>query len=225
MKIIKNTTASPIFIADTAVTIAANSSYTIPAQDYLLWSASENIVTYINAGSIVINDGIRDLTSSYGRYYISHPEFAFNIRFLNDPDRVNGFTSRSVQEAIEESKSTAEGKARYAVSCGFDGNSAVGRYLEFNSNVDSNVTGFIVPRASILREVSLGVSANSTVTFQILKWNGTTETLLTSISLAGTRKNTLTGLNISLAALDEIRVKDSSGSCARPISYQFYQVV
>jgi len=136
----------------------------------------------------------------------------------------NGFTSTDVQAAIEEAKNSAEGKARYCISCGFDGNSGVGRYLEYQSNVDSDMTGFIVPRNSILREISLGAISSSTVTFKIFLWDGTTETLLTSISLSSSRKATLIGLNISLNALDELRTYNSSGSCARPVCYQFFQV-
>jgi hypothetical protein len=137
----------------------------------------------------------------------------------------NGFTSDEVQSAIEEARNTAEGKARYCVNAGFDGTASTGRYLEYNSNVDSNLSGFIVPRASVLKELSLAAVSNATTTITIYTWNGTTETAITSISLSGTRKSNVTGLNISLAALAEIRVKTTSGSCARPIVYQFFQVV
>jgi hypothetical protein len=65
-KIVKNTTGSNIAIADTGITVSANSQYTIPAQDYLLWAASDNIITKIGDGSIVINDGSSDLSISDG---------------------------------------------------------------------------------------------------------------------------------------------------------------
>ena len=47
----------------------------------------------------------------------------------------NGFTAIDVQAAIEEAKNTAEGKARYAVGFGFDGNGSGGRWLETHTNI------------------------------------------------------------------------------------------
>jgi len=66
-KIIKNTTGSAISVADTGITISASpGSYTIPPQDYLLWAASDNVITYIGTGSLVVNDGSSDLGISDG---------------------------------------------------------------------------------------------------------------------------------------------------------------
>jgi hypothetical protein len=65
-KILKNVTGSNISIVDTGITVLANNQYTIPPQDYLLWAASNNIITRIGAGSIVVNDGSVDLSISDG---------------------------------------------------------------------------------------------------------------------------------------------------------------
>lgn len=65
-KIIKNVTLSPIAVADVGITIPASSAYTIPAQDYLLWANSSNVVAPVGAGSLVVNDGTSDLNPSYG---------------------------------------------------------------------------------------------------------------------------------------------------------------
>lgn len=65
-KILKNSTGSNISIMDTGVTIVANSSYSIPAQDANLWAASSNIVTKIGSGDIIVNDGSVDLSISDG---------------------------------------------------------------------------------------------------------------------------------------------------------------
>lgn len=65
-KILKNTTGSNISIIDTGITILANGQYTIPPQDYLLWAASNNIITRIGSGSIIVNDGSVDLSISDG---------------------------------------------------------------------------------------------------------------------------------------------------------------
>lgn len=224
VKILKNNTASPVSVKDVGVTIAASSSYTIPQQDYLLWAASSNVLTLISAGTIIVNDGLRDLSSLYGAYFIKYPDEAFHLRFLSGTDRANGFVSKTCQEAIEEAKSGAEGKMRYLASCGFDGTATTGRYLEYNSNVDSNLSGFVIALASYLRELTISVVSNATTTFKVYTRNGTTETEVASISLSNARIGSVTGLSVSLPALSEIRIKCTSGSSARPIVFQYYQV-
>jgi len=65
-KIIINNTGSNINISDTGVTVNASSQYTIPAQDYLLWAASDNIITEIGDGNLIVNNGAVDLSISDG---------------------------------------------------------------------------------------------------------------------------------------------------------------
>ena len=66
-KILKNTTASPISITDTGVTILASpNQYTIPPQDYLIWAASDNVITRIGSGNLIVNDGSVNLGISDG---------------------------------------------------------------------------------------------------------------------------------------------------------------
>lgn len=62
MKILKNTTGSPISIDDVGISLPASPIvYTIVPQDYDLWSMSTNIDTYINNGNVIVNDGYDDL--------------------------------------------------------------------------------------------------------------------------------------------------------------------
>jgi hypothetical protein len=70
MKIVKNTTGSPITINDVGLRIPANSSYTIYPNEYPLWAASLNIDTHINSGAIVVNDGYDDLKPANGLLHI-----------------------------------------------------------------------------------------------------------------------------------------------------------
>lgn len=71
-KILKNNTGSAISISDVGGVIIAASpgTYTIPPQDYLLWAASSDIITYLNdtspTPSITVNDGSVDLNPSDG---------------------------------------------------------------------------------------------------------------------------------------------------------------
>ena len=69
-KIIKNTTGVDVEVGDTGVTVSANSSYTIPPQDYDIWAGSEDIVLPIANGTIVVNDGLEDLSNAYGVSYV-----------------------------------------------------------------------------------------------------------------------------------------------------------
>jgi len=62
-KILKNITISDISIKDTGITIAAGSQYIIQPQDFWLWSSSEDVVTEIIAGNIIVNDGEDDFTN------------------------------------------------------------------------------------------------------------------------------------------------------------------
>lgn len=71
-KILKNTTGSAIVINDVGrVSLPATpATYTIPPQDYDLWSASANIVSHINAGTVIVNDGYDDLKPVSGLRHI-----------------------------------------------------------------------------------------------------------------------------------------------------------
>lgn len=111
MKVIKNTTLSDILLTDVGVTIPASGQYTINQSEYLLWAEYVNttpasqIDTLLTSGDIVVNDGTSDLNAVYGSYHLRYPDTALNQRFLNDSIRSNGFSSDTVQEAIEEAKS------------------------------------------------------------------------------------------------------------------------
>lgn len=79
-KILKNTTASVIAINDTGVSVPASpGQYIIPEQDYLMWAASTDIISLVNSGSIIVNDGANDLSASRGLAYLS----TTNATYLN----------------------------------------------------------------------------------------------------------------------------------------------
>lgn len=65
-KILKNVTENNIFIQDTGATINANSSFTIDPTQYLYWAASNQIITEVGNGNVVVNDGSNDLSISEG---------------------------------------------------------------------------------------------------------------------------------------------------------------
>lgn len=107
-KIIKNTTASDILVAQAGISVPAMGQYEIEVRDYSLW-ATVGVITEISSlitsGDLVVNDGINDLTSFYGLAFLQYPDAAFNARFLSEPERSNGFASKTIQEAVEEAAS------------------------------------------------------------------------------------------------------------------------
>lgn len=101
-KILKNTTLAPISIQDTGVTIpVAPSNYEIPVQDYTLWAVSLNTLPLISNGTLVLNDGISDLSPSDALAYLGYSNFADSIRFRSEPEVSNGLTSKTVQTVVE----------------------------------------------------------------------------------------------------------------------------
>lgn len=120
-KILKNTTNAPIELSQIGLTVPALGQIVIePGIYYILaneigLSPAGQLDTLIASQSIVVNDGVDDLippSISYDRAidYLKHPDRAFNIRFEAEPERLNGFASKNVQEAIEEARSAIEGK-------------------------------------------------------------------------------------------------------------------
>jgi hypothetical protein len=119
-KILKNNTVSDIDIIDISTTLPLSGQITIePGSYYLLAESIDidgNLATKIRSGDIIVNDGENDLTVANGFNleraidYLKHPDTAFNVRFLSDNERTNGFASKNVQEAIEESRNSVIGK-------------------------------------------------------------------------------------------------------------------
>lgn len=105
MKILKNTTGSDIDLDELGITVPASSSVTIAPGDYLIL-ADDVVLTEINihliTGDIVVNDGVDDLSAARGLDYLKYSDRAFRVRFEAEPERSNGFISKNVQEAIEE---------------------------------------------------------------------------------------------------------------------------
>lgn len=99
MIILKNITQNPIFINDTGTRIAANSSFTVQTTEINLWEASVDLIGYIQNGSIVVNDGIDDLSILEGIAYLTYPRRSKGIRYDNT---TSGLVSKNTQDAIDE---------------------------------------------------------------------------------------------------------------------------
>jgi hypothetical protein len=124
----------------------------------------------------------------------------------------NGFTADEVQSAIEEARNTAEGKARFIAVYGFDGVASTGRWLELHQNVGSDVTGYVAPLDIKLENLSASCASSTTVTFTVYK---NISTSVATLTITSNRKG-YTAVNVTIAPLDEISVKVTSGSCSKP---------
>ncbi len=149
---------------------------------------------------------------------ISTTPVAKSVPFDNS---TNGFTSKESQSAIEEAKQLASEVSRGPIICGFDGNGSTGRWLEFFSNNPSNNNPFIIAEPNQLIAISISASSNSTGTITIFK-NGIA---LTTISLTASRKNSVNGLSFNLTSLDELSLRVTSGSIARPTVFMFIRTL
>lgn len=125
---------------------------------------------------------------------------------------VSGLTADDTNTAIDQAYAQAANASRGTTTCGFDGSASAGRYLEFFANNPSNNNPLIMPEASDLIAISISSSANSTGTVTIYR-NGVS---VATISLAATRKNTVSGLSIPFVPLDELSAAVTSGSITRP---------
>ena len=171
-KLVKNTTGSLLRVPDVGVDIPASGSYLIPEQDYLLWAASEDIQTSIATGDAILNDGVEDLSLARSADYIRYAERAFSVRFDSDPERVNGFVSRNVQEAIEESRNAVAGKI---VTMGFGSTGVTSdKWLFVNHpSSPSNDSPYVAPWSGKIIALSYSNSNDSSETDLEVYINGT----------------------------------------------------
>lgn len=212
----KNTTGSDLQHSRSGIRLPAGVYVDVSDGIDLFLLFDSQLQGWLTGGSVLYNDGTADIAAALA---ISHLTFTGHAKWAGFDNSANGFDATKVQPAIEEAKATAVA-ARYCVACGFDGNASSGRWLEFITNVASNVTPMVIPRASILKEISFAVSATSTITATVFK-NGVA---LQTVTISAAKKATVTGLSHSIAALDEISVQVASGSGSRPMLFLFMQV-
>ena len=130
-KIIKNTTASTIFINEAGVNILAGTQIIIDPSVYYLWEKPEMITEIsanVDAGNLVINNGIMDLSPADG------------LRFLQFPDRI--IVKKDGSDVTE-----------VVTSINFTGNASV--VDNGNGAVTVNVTGGSIVIPPLLREVTM----------------------------------------------------------------------
>jgi len=144
-KIVKNTTQNPISISDVGITVPASNQYVIPTTDYLLWAASDDIVSPVGSGDIVINDGSYDLSISDGIDLIKgmyqktsvDPDGDFIIR---PKAAKKGWTFCLIPIEIETSKIDKFGTGAHIHCKNFDGSDMSGISIKFYDSNDTELT-------------------------------------------------------------------------------------
>jgi hypothetical protein len=76
IKLLKNTTASIVFITDVGVSIPASGNYQLTTQEYMLWASSLDYQPLVTAGTLIVNNGTIDLAPADGIRYIEYADRA-----------------------------------------------------------------------------------------------------------------------------------------------------
>jgi hypothetical protein len=170
-KILKNNTASPVVIDDVGQTIPASGQLTVEPTDYLLYAASADLATLINASTVTVNDGVDDLSVARGIDFMEFPDYAFNIRFAAEPEVSNGITKKNVQEAIQDSFSQAEA-ARFSLVLQHNGTVSDGTFYSYSNltpgvevvvGIDAIFLGFTWANANANADYTLDFRKNTEV--------------------------------------------------------------
>jgi hypothetical protein len=205
-KTLKNTTGSDVIINDVGQTVPAGGEIEIQPQDYLLYRASDDVETLLNAGTLEANDGVDDLAAARGIDFIKNTEDAFGLRFAASPERSNGFIKKTIPEVIEESALNA-GSSRYAIIFAYNG-SASNKWLEMFQSVSSEFSPFVVAEIGEVASLSISTKINTTATVTLYR----NSISIDSITITSAKLGVKTGLSHSLAATDTLSAKVTSGS-------------
>jgi len=132
-KIIKNqkSPAADIELKDVGVTVFASGQYTLNNTEILLWSdaivlsPASQLVTLINAGDIVVNNGSGDLNAVDGIRFLQHPDRATVQIGTTDIVKVVKVLNFDGDVAVLQS---APGEATITIG---ESGTAIGKALEF----------------------------------------------------------------------------------------------
>jgi len=143
------------------------------------------LVSGIDMEYLVINDGELDVAVSgvgnqydgvgtekhgFARDYMKYPDEAFNVRFRSSPERLNGFESKDVQRAIEESKQSAFGNDSDTLQFAKQGSSSNNTYLLTLNNISGNDSPDHVPWDVLFLRWSVATAAAPPAPFTLALW-------------------------------------------------------
>jgi len=154
-KIVKNVSGSTQQIINADV--ANNGTFNIPVELWFMAANDTTLITKINNGQFIINDGTSDLSAANGVLHIERFQFDSSNKISFD-NTSNGFTSTNAQSAIEESKNTAVGKARFTIVTTFNSTVGNNNWLGYNELLPGNITPIRIPVSCVLKEITFSWS-------------------------------------------------------------------
>lgn len=177
-----------------------------PSQDYLAAKgiALENLNTHLIDKS---GSNIQFTDPTAGARTLNSLRTALTNSFDNSS---NGFVSTNVQAAIEEAKTTAEGKARYALSLINNGTLTNGQFIGYNELLPGDQTLIVFPVACAIKEVvftNSSVNNLGTFTFRKNSTAGASYRTWTINTGATVKQQVLTGINDTFASGDYVTIK------------------
>jgi len=146
-------------------------------------------------------------------------QVAFQTPFESNPERVNGFASKNVQEAIEETLALAVANDRFVILPAYNGNANTGRYLEIWPGIDSLSAPISLGTAVKCLYINAHtVSANATCTIGF--YNTATNTLLYTTTMVAQKEVINIGTPLvplfTLPTAGSLGIKIDSGSINKP---------
>lgn len=145
---------------------------------------------------------------------------ALQTPFASDPDRINGYTSKDVQNAIEETLALAISNDRFVILPSYNGNANTGRYLEIWPGIDSFTGPLSVGVAAKCLRLVLRSSASTTATLGFYDINPVTPTLLYTQTITAATEKIDVGTAVSplftIPATGKLAMKIDSGAINKP---------
>lgn len=144
---------------------------------------------------------------------------AFATPFESEPERANGYTSKNVQEAIEETLALAIANDRITILPFYNGNANTGRYLEIFPGIDTSLAPFDINTTLKCLFISARTTAaNATCTIGFYDLTG--PTLLYTLTFTAQKQVVVQGTTLlplfTLPSTGELAIKIDSGSINRP---------
>lgn len=143
-----------------------------PSEDYVaakgiaLENNDNRIIDLDGSGNIQFKDAVETTAISVRKLRTANQNIFDNT--------LNGFIATDVQAAIEESKTSAPGKARASVTCTFNGAIGNNNWLGYNELLPGNTVPIRVPWNSTLKEITVSYTSGVAVDGQLVIYkNGT----------------------------------------------------
>lgn len=149
-------------------------------------------------------------------------QVAFQTPFESNPERVNGFVSKNVQEAIEEALALAVANDRFVIFPFYNGNANSGRYLELWPGIATDVAPLDVGNVPLkcIFINSHTTAANATCTIGYYDIAPAIPVLLYTTTFVGVKEVINQGTPLAplftLPANGNLAIKIDSGSINRP---------